>query len=628
MAIQAMHPFLAPPPNGGLASMGAYVSQALPPISTPAVDSRYCADELLVGQDEGASFGTWCGKYYQVGAPQPTARPEGSLFDYPPKSEQPLFDFQCTTKSSIYIEGDDHYDPPMILVDTNITHDIGQPYHSDWSSKVRVDVWVDNDHYLGGDDFVMNTLGNLIPFNVSSLKAGSTKHNLTCKAQVHGQVYYTTSTLTYLPPNPYGGNTVKIDRKTQALLVRNETSGDKAWQTLIPFGYYDSYNTSTSLQVCGNSSNCGEDARSDTLNRLRMAKDLGFNLVHTVPPGGFYPYTFDAEATAQFEEYISTAESLGLYIQYDMRNSFKNLSSVAYQIDYLRNRSNILLWYSGDEPDGAVDPIDSTKLAYETIYTHDGYHPVSLVLNCENYFFEEYALQGSDIIMVDPYSIALNAAWSKTYNTIVTENFGVSGCDGCVGNFYDISNRVEASRDRARLRGQWRNKPTWIVPQSFDDAQLEFWYRAPYGSENACNNILGWNHGAQGSVAWNSQYSTQELLRNSSAIAHLVFSQRRFLLEAYETRRQILSDQPYPGMNGIDIASWTIEDINGTGKTERLIMAVNAQYGRGEESWTFGLQDFLGTVKEVLYGNVAKGPNGEPVFMLPRTSVAAVILEE
>ena len=51
-----------------------------------------------------------------------------------------------------------------------------------------------------------------------------------------------------------------------------------------------------------------------------MAKDYGFNLVHTVPPGGFYPYTFDDDATAQFETYLSTAASLGLYVQYDMRN--------------------------------------------------------------------------------------------------------------------------------------------------------------------------------------------------------------------------------------------------------------------------------------------------------------------
>lgn len=112
------------------------------------------------------------------------------------------------------------------------------------------------------------------------------------------------------------------------------------------------------------------------------------------------PYTYDAAATAQFEQYLDTAEQLGLYIQYDMRNSFLNLSSVQYQVEYLRNRSNILSWYTGDEPDGADYALNSTKLAYDLINQIDGYHPVSLVLNCENYYFTEYGINGADIIMV------------------------------------------------------------------------------------------------------------------------------------------------------------------------------------------------------------------------------------
>jgi len=239
-------------------------------------------------------------------------------------------------------------------------------------------------------------------------------------------------------------------------------------------------------------------------------------MVHTVPPGGYMPYTFDANATAQFEEYLDTAESLGLYVQYDMRNSFLNLSSVDYQVKYLRNRSNILAWYTGDEPDGADYALNSTQLAYNLIYSIDAYHPVSLVLNCENYYFLEYGLNGADLLMVDPYPIAQNARWSKPYDTYVDVNFGDSGCDNCNGTFYDISTRIESSRNRARLQGAWRTKPVWIVPQSFNDGQQEFWYRVPFGTEGeAVTSILAWNHGAQGHASWNSQYSSQDLLNVS-----------------------------------------------------------------------------------------------------------------
>jgi hypothetical protein len=47
------------------------------------------------------------------------------------------------------------------------------------------------------------------------------------------------------------------------------------------------------------------------------------------------PYTFDQDATDQFEQYLDLAEQLGLYVQYDMRNSFLNLSSVEYQVSNL-----------------------------------------------------------------------------------------------------------------------------------------------------------------------------------------------------------------------------------------------------------------------------------------------------
>lgn len=68
-------------------------------------------------------------------------------------------------------------------------------------------------------------------------------------------------------------------------------------------------------------------------------------------------------------------------------------------------RKSLLLWYTGDEPDGQVDPLNATKLTYDLVKSLDPYHPVSLCLNCLNYHFEEYTL-GADIIMSDPYPIA------------------------------------------------------------------------------------------------------------------------------------------------------------------------------------------------------------------------------
>lgn len=120
-----------------------------------------------------------------------------------------------------------------------------------------------------------------------------------------------------------------------------------------------------------------------------------------------------------------------------------------------------------DEPDGKEAAANATGLACERINQLDGYHPTSLALNCENYYFSEYTA-GADIVMVDPYPIALNGGWSKRYGNAVDEDFGCSGCDNCKGTFYDIRHRVQSAKERLRLTGRGRTSPVWIVPQLFN----------------------------------------------------------------------------------------------------------------------------------------------------------------
>ena len=72
-----------------------------------------------------------------------------------------------------------------------------------------------------------------------------------------------------------------------------------------------------------------------------------------------------------------------------------NASALTEQVNRIKHRPNLLLWNSADEPDGTSDPLDATLKASNLIQSLDGgdgtggagYHPVSLVLNCEDYFF-------------------------------------------------------------------------------------------------------------------------------------------------------------------------------------------------------------------------------------------------
>jgi len=64
--------------------------------------------------------------------------------------------------------------------------------------------------------------------------------------------------------------------------------------------------------------------------------------------------------------------------------------------------------------DGYTDPRGGTKMAYDLINTLDGYHPVSLCLNCQNFHFQEYT-SGADIILADPYPIGNRLDYSEEY---------------------------------------------------------------------------------------------------------------------------------------------------------------------------------------------------------------------
>ena len=113
----------------------------------------------------------------------------------------------------------------------------------------------------------------------------------------------------------------------------------------------------------------------------------------------------------QLQEVITRMEEQGIYLIYDMRNDYMNDTAVIEQVNRVKNSPALLMWYTGDEPDGTSDPLNATKHAYELIYELDGYHPVSLVLNCFDYYWTEYT-SGADIVSQDTYMISNNVTWS------------------------------------------------------------------------------------------------------------------------------------------------------------------------------------------------------------------------
>jgi hypothetical protein len=115
-------------------------------------------------------------------------------------------------------------------------------------------------------------------------------------------------------------------------------------------------------------------------------------------------------------------------------STYMNTASVTDQVNRIKSRPNLLLWYTADEPDGTSDPLNATSTASNLITSLDGgdgrggagYHPVSLVLNCENYEFSAYA-SGADVVMQDTYVIGNNVTFSSQWGTVCTEDYGDCG---------------------------------------------------------------------------------------------------------------------------------------------------------------------------------------------------------
>lgn len=114
-----------------------------------------------------------------------------------------------------------------------------------------------------------------------------------------------------------------------------------------------------------------------------------------------------------------------------------------------------------------------------------GYHPISLVLNCGNYYFNEYA-SGAEIIMQDAcalpllkplpvpnrflthsYTIGNNLSFSTEWGTPCTEEYGNCGCDSCFLGFEDISLRMDQFYERLFITGRELETTVWTVPQGF-----------------------------------------------------------------------------------------------------------------------------------------------------------------
>lgn len=365
---------------------------------------------------------------------------------------------------------------------------------------------------------------------------------------------------TVLPERNDTGSMARIDRLHGGLEVRSRLTGN-AWKPIFPFSFYTSWDWIASTL-----------RNADAPKTLRTFRALGYNIIHPVPPGGSEP--FDATLFSQF---LALCDDLELYIMYDMRHTYQNNTSISAQLARLQRHPSLLLYYTADEPDGSGDPLNATALAYAHIHAIDPYHPVSLVLNCANFYFADYTA-GADIILEDTYPLIHSSAFSPVYNTPCNATYGDCGCDNCHAAdpaypaymrnpFLDISERV----DDMYVYQEWLpparggTKPVWGVPQAFFDAN-SFWSRWPNAREEAVMALLRINHGAKGIVAW--IYPTSDELELETSRIATVITRTDVTGLLLRVERMALQASGEGDVDLVDAAAWV-------GPEDMLVIVVN-----------------------------------------------------
>lgn len=375
------------------------------------------------------------------------------------------------------------------VVDAALSRTHGQPYYNttlidQTSSNVKAQqpfnqleftIAVQHtDTVLVSNSVPINSTDNLFDFSFTKLKPRLEAYDIVLYgASPDGNQTYTATTQLFYLPDKTTGSITKIDHLNGGMLFKNNAT-NYAFVPVLPHGWYTDY--SGYLQL--------------SLENVQKYYDLGFNVIH--PVTGY----FDSD---NFTTIIDYMDQINLLWQYDMRGSYLNLTAVAQQVPLVMNHSSFLAYYTADEPDGWEYALNSTKLAYDLIASIDKYHPVGLVLNCQNFYYGQYS-SGADYIMEDAYPIGINATWSIPWNTPCNDTYGDCGCDNCVGELTDVSNRIDDLYEYQSWLAQSPSKPVWAVPQSFDGEG--YWSRYPTVDETWAMNSLALNHGAKGIMLW------------------------------------------------------------------------------------------------------------------------------
>ncbi|KAG6014698.1 hypothetical protein E4U41_004783 [Claviceps citrina] len=305
-------------------------------------------------------------------------------------------------------------------------------------------------------------------------------------------------------------------------------------------------------------------------------------------------------------------DELDLRYMYNLRESYKNLTAVREQVSVIRDFEGLYSYWGADEPDGHQDPFHLLPEARDAIRQLDPYHPVSVTLNCQDFYFEEYTA-GADLIMEDVYPIGINSTFSK-WGTPCNATYGDCGCDNCRGGVGDVPARLDTLSRHETWLGLWP-KTKAHNPQTFHGEG--YWSRNPTDGEEVAMNALALHHGARLIAAWVWPFTDslgETMGRLGAAVSRPPV--RDLIVLGRAVRLDVPGPGPGPGHGGlVDAACW-IGEQGQEGKV--LVSVVNTGYDAVDGEVAVVLPDGLvaRSREAVVWGNGAWTLDGRGVLKL------------
>ncbi|KAI2465221.1 hypothetical protein F4781DRAFT_38730 [Annulohypoxylon bovei var. microspora] len=561
--------------------------------------SLVCAQsQNETGQNPG--WPRWCGKVYEPG--YPAFEPGGETVEPTPINSDgsPNLYIQFKPRHSIYLKGEEK---GSFVIDAALSPWHGEPWTNSTSdggsitepfTELFFSISLASDNSAGGPiakgSAPINASAAVFDFDLTGLEPRAAPYDVVLfgMSRFGEQNYMANSSFRYLPDIAPEGSATKIDNLNGGLLFRNaQTNG--AFVPLLPYGFYGLYNGSNST------------TESEAFVSEYSSDGKGLNGI--VSLAGF----------ADTNPVYDSMDASSMRFMFDLRGSYKNLTDVEQRVNIIKHHGSLFAYWTADEPDGWQVPFDVTPAAQELIHELDPYHPVAVTLNCQDYYFGEYSV-GGDILMADPYPIAINSTFSK-WGTACNTTLGDCGCDNCKGNVQDVSSRLDDLIQYEKWLGRWP-LPKFHNPQAFYGE--DYWFRYPTTAEAFVMNALAFNRGAAGIFAW-TWPTNEELFDAHSQMAAVVTNApvRDFLLGGQPDGSLHVVDQQL-----VDMAYWVKEG-------QVMVSVVNGAYDDVPGPLSIALPVTAYSISAVPFGGLSWELSDSQLTIdtLPAMSASLIILD-